>query len=131
MQFFAQHWGKSCCCVQFHTYSQWFEAKPIFANISIAGKCSSCLKYAVLSKITVPQVCLKLFPCNFLLNSGERHVVVTSFTHIHSGLQQTVIFQIFSTWKVLKMLNISCFKQNQYISGMPQGIPTQFFAHHC
>ena len=49
MQFFPQHWFKSRCCVQFHTYSQWFEAKLIFANFSIAGKCSSCLKYAVLS----------------------------------------------------------------------------------
>ena len=42
--------------------------------------------------MTVSQVCLKLFPCNFLLNSGEGHVVVTSFTHIHSGLQQKLIF---------------------------------------
>ena len=29
---------------------------------------------------------LKEFPCNFLLNSGESQVTVTSFTHIHSGL---------------------------------------------
>ena len=43
-------------------------------------------KEAVLSKITVSQVCLKVFPCNFLLNSGESHVTVTSFTHVHSGL---------------------------------------------
>ena len=28
----------------------------------------------------------KGFPCNFLLNSGESQVTVTSFTHIHSGL---------------------------------------------
>ena len=28
----------------------------------------------------------------FLLNSGKNHVVVTSFTHIHSGLQQNLIF---------------------------------------
>ena len=26
------------------------------------------------------------------------------------------------------MLNIGCFKQNYFISGMPQGIPMQFFA---
>ena len=26
------------------------------------------------------------------LNSGESHVIVTSFTHIHSGLQQYLIF---------------------------------------
>ena len=29
----------------------------------------------------------------FLLNSGQSHVVVNSFTHIHSGLQQMLIFQ--------------------------------------
>ena len=47
---------------------------------------------------------------------------MTSFTQIHSGLQQNLIFQIFSGWKVLKMLIISGFKQHQCISGMPQGI---------
>ena len=67
-------------------------------------------------------------PMQFLLSSGESHVVVISFTHIHSGLQQTLIFKIFSNCKVLKMLKISCFKQNQSISCMPQGIPKQFFA---
>ena len=87
MQFFAQIWWKSCCCDQFHTYSQWFTAKLIFVNFSIAVKCSKCLKWAVLSKITVSQVCLKLFPCNFLLNSGKSHVLVSSYTHIHSCLQ--------------------------------------------
>ena len=78
----------------------------------------------------MPQVCLKLFPLNFMLNSGESHVVVTSFTHIHSGLQQNLIFQIFSSWKVFKMLKISYFKQNQCISGMPQGTTMQFFVQH-
>ena len=34
----------------------------------------------------------------------------------------------FNTWKMLKMLKIGCFKQNYCISGMPQGIPMQFFA---
>ena len=34
-------------------------------------------------------------PMQFLLNSSESQVVVTSFTHIHSGLQQNLIFQIF------------------------------------
>ena len=29
---------------------------------------------------------------------------------------------------MLKMLKIGCFKQNYCISGMPQGIPMQFFA---
>ena len=29
--------------------------------------------------------------------------------------------------KCSKMLKISCFKQNHCISGMPQGIPMQFF----
>ena len=34
-------------------------------------------------------------PSNFLLNSAESHVVVNSFTHIHSGLQQNLIYYIF------------------------------------
>ena len=29
---------------------------------------------------------------------------------------------------MLKMLKIGCFKQNYCISGMPKGIPIQFFA---
>ena len=86
------------------------------------------LKLSVLSKISVSQVRLKLFPSNFLLNSGESHVVVTSFTHIRSGLQQNLIFQIFSSWKVIKMLKICCFNQNDCILGIPQVIPMQFFA---
>ena len=32
---------------------------------------------------------------------------------------------------MLKMLKIGCFKQNYSISGMPQGIPMQFFAQQC
>ena len=35
------------------------------------------LKLAVLSKISVSQVYLKIFPCKFLNNRGESHVVVT------------------------------------------------------
>ena len=72
----------------------------------------------------MPQV----IPMQFFAQRGESHVVVTSFTHIHSGLQQTLVSKIFSNCKVLKMLKISCFKQNQCISGMPHGIPMQFFA---
>ena len=89
------------------------------------------LKIGCLSKITVSQVCLKVSSCNFLLNSGESQVNVTSFTHIHSGLLYILLFPKFQTWKILKMLKISCFecfKQNYCISGMPQGIPMQFFA---
>ena len=44
MQVFARQWWKSCCCAKFYTYSQWFAANFIFSNISIAGKCSKCLK---------------------------------------------------------------------------------------
>ena len=44
------------------------------------------LKIGCLCKITVSQVCLNVFPCNFLLNSCESQVTVASFTHIHSGL---------------------------------------------
>ena len=69
-----------------------------------------------------------VFKCNFLLNSGESHAVVTIFTHIHSGLQQNLFFQNFNNCKMLKMPKISCFKQNQCISGMPQGISMRFFA---
>ena len=29
------------------------------------------------------------------------------------------------------MLKINCFKQNYCISGMPKGIPMQFFAQQC
>ena len=63
-----------------------------------------------------------------MLNSGESHAVVISFTHIHSGLQQILFFVKFQYLEMLKMLKISCFKQNQCVSGMRQGIPMQFFA---
>ena len=109
-----------------HIYSG-LQQNVIFQIFS-SWKLLKMLKISVLSKISVSQVCLKVFPCNFLLNSGESNVVVTSFTHIPSGLQQNLFFQIFSSWKVLKMLKISCFKQNDCISGMPQAIPMQFFA---
>ena len=128
MQFSSQWWWNSCCCNQFHTYSQWFAAKVVVLNFSIAAKFSKCLTWADLSNITVSQVCLKVFPCNFLLNSAESHVIVTSFTPIHSGLQQNVLFKFFNSCKMLKMLKIGCFKQNYCISGKPQGIPMQFFA---
>ena len=42
--------------------------------------------FAVLSKITISQVCLKVIQCNFLLNRGESQVIVTSVIHIQSGL---------------------------------------------
>ena len=34
-------------------------------------------------------------PMQFLVNSGESQVTVTSFTHIHSSLQQILLFQKF------------------------------------
>ena len=34
-------------------------------------------------------------PMQFFLSSGESHVVVTSFTHILSGLQQNLFYLIF------------------------------------
>ena len=46
-------------------------------------------------------------PMQFLLNSGESQFVVASFTHIHSGLQQNLVFKFFNTWTVIKMLKIS------------------------
>ena len=52
----------------------------------------------------------KGIPMQFLLNSGESQVIVTSFTHIRSGLQQNLFFKFFSSWKILKILRIGCFK---------------------
>ena len=43
-QFFAKQWLKSCCCDQFHTYSQWFAAKFNFLKFLIGGNCTNCLK---------------------------------------------------------------------------------------
>ena len=89
MQFFAQQLWKSGYCDQFHTYSQWFAVNFIFSKISKPENAQNVwnkLFWAVLSKITVSQVCLKVFPCNVFLNSGDSQVTVTSFTHIHSGL---------------------------------------------
>ena len=43
-QFFAQQRWKSCCCDQFHTYSQYFAAKFVVLNFAITAKCSKCLK---------------------------------------------------------------------------------------
>ena len=44
MEFFAQQWRKSGYCDQFHTYSQWFTVNFNISKISIAAKCSKCLK---------------------------------------------------------------------------------------
>ena len=44
IQFFAQQWRKSGNCDQFHTYSQWFTVNFNNSKISIATKCSKCLK---------------------------------------------------------------------------------------
>ena len=73
IQFFAQQLLKSGYCDQFHTYSQWFAVNFIFSKISKLENAQNAwnkLFWAVLSKITVSQVCLKVIPCNFLLNSG-------------------------------------------------------------
>ena len=80
---------------QFHTYSQWFVANFNFFQNFKSWKMLKMLKKVVLSIVRVSQVSLKVFPCSFLLNSGECHVVVTSFTHIHSGFQQILFFQKF------------------------------------
>ena len=44
IEFFAQQRWKSGYCDKFHTYSQWFAVNLIISKISIAGKCSKCLK---------------------------------------------------------------------------------------
>ena len=66
----------------FQIYSSWFQS---------AGNCK-------IPKICVSQVYLKLFPCNFLLNSVESHVVVTGFT------------QKYSQWFAAKFSKINFFK---------------------
>ena len=65
-----------------------------FKNFN-SWKMLKMLKIGCLTKITVSQVCLKVFQYNFLLNSGESQVTVTSFTHIHNGLLQILLFQKF------------------------------------
>ena len=67
-------------------------------------------------------------PMQFLFNSDVSQFIVSSFTHIHSGLQQNLFFKFINCWKMLKMLKIGCFKQNHCITVMPQGILMQFFA---
>ena len=49
-------------------------------------------------------------PMQFFADRGESHVVVNSFTHIHSGLQQNLFFKLFNSWKMIKMLKIVCLK---------------------
>ena len=50
-------------------------------------------------------------------------------SHIFTVFPAKFVFLDFSiAGKMLKMLKIGCFKQNHCISGMPQGIPMQFFA---
>ena len=52
----------------------------------------------------------KDIPIQNFAQQCESHVVVTSFTHIHSGLQQNLFFKFFNSWKMPKMLKIGCFK---------------------
>ena len=82
-------------CVYTCTYTRGGNFLPCMwaVHAHVSGKMLRMLKIGCLSKITVSQVCLKVFSGNFLHNSGEIHVVVVSFTHIHSGLQQIMIFQ--------------------------------------
>ena len=49
-------------------------------------------------------------PMQFFAQQCESHVVVTSFTHVHSGLQQNLFFTFFNNCKMLKMVKIGCFK---------------------
>ena len=95
MQFFAQQWWKSVYCDQFHTYSQLFTAKFVFIKFSIAGKSSKCLKYAVLSKITVSQACLKVFPCNFF-STGVKVRLLWPVSHIFAVVCSKICFLNFS-----------------------------------
>ena len=78
---------------------------------------------------SVSQVCLKVFPCNFLLNSGESPCCCDQFHTYSQWFAAKFKFLNFSiAGKCSKMLKISCFMQNQGTSGMPEGIPCNFFA---
>ena len=59
---------------------------------------------AVLSKITVSQVHIKVILCNFVINSGKSQVIVTRVTHIHSGLCKIDFFNCSIAGKCLKCL---------------------------
>ena len=89
MQFYAQQLWKSGNCDQFHTYSQWFAVKNFFFN---NWKMLKMLKIGGFKQNHCVSGIPKVFPCNFLLNSGESDVIVTSFTHIQSGLLQNLFF---------------------------------------
>ena len=61
-------------------------------------------------------------PMQFLLNSGESHVVVTSFTHIQFFAAKFNFLNFTIAGKCSKLFKISLFMQNQCISGMPHAI---------
>ena len=75
--------------------------------------------WVVLSKFTVSQVCLKVFQCNFLLNSGLKSGYCIQF-HTYSQWLATnfIISKISIAGKCIKMLKIGWFIQNYCISGM-------------
>ena len=84
--------GESHAVVRSFTHIQSGLQQFVFKNFN------SYLKYAVLSYFK-QNYCISSIsqgiPIQFLLNSGESHVVATSFTHIHSGFQQILIMQKF------------------------------------
>ena len=114
MQFFAQQWWKSCCCDQFHTYSQWFAAKFNFLNFSLATKCSKCLKYAVLSCFK-QNYCISGMPqcihMQFFAQQWWKSCCCDQFHTYSQWFAGKFNFLKFSnSWKMLKMLKIGCFK---------------------
>ena len=134
MQFFAQQWLKSGYCIQFHTYSQWLAINFIILKISIAGKCIKMLKIGwfiqnyCISGI-VSQACI---PMQFFAQQWWKSGNCDQFYTYSQWFAANFIFSKISIagkcTKCLKMLKIGCFKQNYFISGIPQGIPMQFFA---
>ena len=134
MQSFAQQWWTSGYCNQFHTYSQWFATNFIISKISIAGKCIKMLKIGwfiqnyCISGI-VSQACI---PMQFFPQQWWKSGYCEWFHTYSQWFAANFIFSKISIagkcTKCLKMLKIGCFKQNYFISGIPQGIPMQFFA---
>ena len=59
-------------------------SKICFLNFSISWKMLKMLKIGCFKQNPVSQVFLKVFLCNFLLNSGESQVVMTMQSHTYS-----------------------------------------------
>ena len=72
--------------------------------------------------------CISGVPQGIPMQFFAQVMLFDQFQTYSQWFAQNLIFKYFNSWNVLKMLKISCFMQNQCISGMPQCIHMQFFA---